>query len=248
LPLHRGKQLESPPGLHCCAGQTTRTRRTVRLGKVTAKVANEVKLRVEAIIAAQRAGQGLDSETAGWLGRIGDDLHDRLAAVGLAVSRARSSAVTLAAYWNDFAAGKSRTLKPRSLVAMNQVRDRAAEFFGAAKRVADLSPEDAERFADWLRGEYAGPTAARSLKRMKQLFARAVKDRIIGTNPFEGIRPGGMSNPARLQYIPAADVGRVISRPPTWGELWTRPRTASGGPSSRWPGSPACASLPSWSR
>lgn len=56
-------------------------RRTVRLGKVPMKVANEVKARVESLNAAKVAGVALDADTAAWTARIGaDTLSDRITA------------------------------------------------------------------------------------------------------------------------------------------------------------------------
>ena len=188
-------------------------RRSIRLGKMTKKFADSIRTRVEHLNAARIGHTSLDNETAAWVSKIGDDLHAKLAAVGLIASRGRSVSISLADYWKDFVAGK-RTLKPRSVVAMNQVADRAAVFFGANKVVADVTAGDAERFADWLRGKYAQATAARTLKRIKQLFARAVKDKVTDANPFDGIRPGGMSNSARLLYIPSADIRKVIETAP----------------------------------
>ena len=88
--------------------------------------------------------------------------------------------------------------------------------FRCESDVAAVTAGDAERFADWLRSEYAQATAARTLKRIKQLFARAVKDKLVDSNPFDGIRPGGMSNPARLKYITAAEITRVLDAAPNW--------------------------------
>lgn len=190
-------------------------RRTVRLGKTPKKTADSIRTRVEHLNAAKIGNTSLDNETASWLAKIGDELYAKLAAVGLVVPRGRSASVLLGDYWTEFVAGK-RTLKARSVVAMNQVADRAAKFFGPNKAVSAVTPGDAERFADWLRSEYAQATAARTLKRIKQLYARAVKDKLIDANPFDGIRPGGMSNPARLRYIPAADILRVLDAAPNW--------------------------------
>jgi integrase len=190
-------------------------RRSIRLGKVPKKVAESIKVRVEYLNAAKIGNTTPDNETASWVSKVSDDLYARLAGVGLVAARGRSAAITLADYWKEFVSGK-RTLKPRSVVAMNQVAERAGRFFGADKAVADVSAGDAERFADWLRSEYAQATAARTLKRIKQVFTRAVKDRLVDANPFDGIRPGCMSNPARLRYIPAADVLRVMDAAPGW--------------------------------
>src|SRR6187397_3191777 len=62
-------------------------RRSVRLGKVSKKVATEVRLKVEHLNALAVARLPMDTETAQWVGRIGDDLAGRLAAAGLVQPR-----------------------------------------------------------------------------------------------------------------------------------------------------------------
>ncbi|GIW96058.1 MAG: hypothetical protein KatS3mg110_4099 [Pirellulaceae bacterium] len=44
-------------------------RRTVRLGKVSLRVAESIKCRIEHIVAAKCAGAPLDADTARWLGQ-----------------------------------------------------------------------------------------------------------------------------------------------------------------------------------
>ena len=58
-------------------------RRSIRLGKVNAKQAESLKLKVETLAASVATKLPLDSETAAWLGNIGDDLSAKLAGVGL---------------------------------------------------------------------------------------------------------------------------------------------------------------------
>src|SRR5437764_7032891 len=71
-----------------------RKRKTIRLGQVPKKVAEAVKLRVEALVAAAASRVPVDPETAAWVGQVGDDLAAKLAAVGLIPGR--PEAVTLA--------------------------------------------------------------------------------------------------------------------------------------------------------
>ena len=68
-------------------------RQTIRLGKVPKKVAESAKLKIEALLAARIAGHTLDAQTAGWLGEIGESIHERLAKVGLVEPRERAAAV-----------------------------------------------------------------------------------------------------------------------------------------------------------
>ena len=64
-----------------------RRRRTIRLGKVSCKLAESVKLKVEALNALEIAGMPMDPETARWVGSVGDELAAKLAAVGLIPAR-----------------------------------------------------------------------------------------------------------------------------------------------------------------
>src|SRR5262249_34912151 len=77
-------------------------RRTVRLGKVTQKDAEKVKLKVEVLNAARVANLPLDNDTAAWVAGLGDALAARLAAVGLIPDRKAGVAPTLASFVADF--------------------------------------------------------------------------------------------------------------------------------------------------
>src|SRR4051812_42325298 len=78
-------------------------RRTIRLGKVSQKIAEEVKGRVEHLNAAVISGCSIDGETARWLTAIGQDLHDKLAAVGLIAGR---KTARLKGFIDDYIAGR----------------------------------------------------------------------------------------------------------------------------------------------
>ena len=62
-------------------------RRSIRLGKMNSKMAESLKLKVETLAASVASKIPLDSETAAWLGNIGDDLAEKLAGVGLMPQR-----------------------------------------------------------------------------------------------------------------------------------------------------------------
>ena len=62
-------------------------RKSLSLGKVPMKTADEVKRRVELICNAKLTNTSLDNETAAWIAGIGDELAAKLAAVGLMQDR-----------------------------------------------------------------------------------------------------------------------------------------------------------------
>src|SRR4051794_32918765 len=81
-------------------------RKAVRLGKVPMKLANEIKLKVECITAAQSSGLSMDNETAAWVARIGDELASKLSAVGLIPPRQATRAERLQDYFTAYIDGR----------------------------------------------------------------------------------------------------------------------------------------------
>ncbi len=79
-------------------------RKTIRLGKVSQRIAEEIKVKIEVLAGAVKTGFPIDGETAAWLARIGDDLHARLAAVGLVPGRGRLGGMTLEKFQAEFIA------------------------------------------------------------------------------------------------------------------------------------------------
>src|SRR5262245_6438615 len=108
-------------------------RKSIRLGKMPQRVAEEVKIRVESLIAAKVAGLPLDGETARWVAKIGDDLAAKLAAVGLIPARVPPEAVkpiALDEFLDTYIAGRT-DLKASTRRSMESARNRLVEFFGA---------------------------------------------------------------------------------------------------------------------
>src|SRR5687767_12605930 len=86
-------------------------RKAVHLGRISLRTTEEICRRVETINAATIAAVAIDGDTAAWLGKISDELHQRLVNVGLVVSRApiaKSEVPRLGAFlqaWLDKRAG-----------------------------------------------------------------------------------------------------------------------------------------------
>ncbi|MEM9109389.1 MAG: hypothetical protein AAGC72_05145, partial [Planctomycetota bacterium] len=58
-------------------------RQTIRLGKVTKKQAEHVRLRIDQLLGAKLTGSPLDPDTARWVGGLDQTLQKRLGATGL---------------------------------------------------------------------------------------------------------------------------------------------------------------------
>ncbi len=111
-------------------------RRSIRLGKVSLKQAQAVKLKVEDLLASSITGSTPRRETSEWLADLDDGLHDKLASVGLVQRRGRS---TLAAFIDGYTAERS-DVKETTRTVYKRVRRYLVGYFGADKPLRDITP------------------------------------------------------------------------------------------------------------
>jgi hypothetical protein len=127
-----------------------------------------VKLRVEALVSSAAARVPLDPDTAAWVGTIGDDLADRLAAVGLIPGRPRVTTMEglLDHYLNEKEADNKTGTKTNHRTVSNDL----SGFFGPSKDPRAVTPDDAKRFLDHLkRHGLAAATIARRIRRVRSI-------------------------------------------------------------------------------
>src|SRR5437016_10695794 len=103
-------------------------RKSIRLGKVSQRIAEDVRIKVESLNAAILSNLPVDGETAQWVARLGDGLANKLAAAGLIAPR---SAARLSDFLASYIAGRT-DVKPRTRINLGAAKDRLVEFFGAA--------------------------------------------------------------------------------------------------------------------
>src|SRR5262245_48236780 len=89
-------------------------RKTIRLGRATAKQATAFKVKVEALISQTITGVA-DDEVSRWLAGLGTEMYGRLAAVGLVRPR-DCDGHTLGALIDGYIAGRQADAKPRTLI------------------------------------------------------------------------------------------------------------------------------------
>src|SRR5262245_27816389 len=183
-------------------------RKTIRLGKATAKQATAFKVKVEALIGQTITGVA-DDEVSRWLAGLDAQLYGRLVAVGLAKPRA-GDGQTLAALIDGYVAGRKADAKPSTLINLDQARKRLVTFFGADKPIHDITEADAEEFYRSLLAEgLALNTVRRTCGRAKQFLRYAVRKRLLPGNPFADLKTTVGSNPDRKFFI-TADMARKV--------------------------------------
>jgi len=195
----------------------TGRRQTIRLGKVSKRLAETTKIRVEEILAARIAGHSIATETAAWLAKIGDVVHDKLARVGLVEPReaatADESKVPLGVIVERYIASRSK-LKPNTLRNYETTKRLLKEHFGEARLVRTIHAGHAKDYREWLVGKYAAATVAREIKRARQFFEYAKDCRVIDENPFLKVRAGSQKNTRRKHPVSRDVIDKVLAACP----------------------------------
>ncbi|HEY7115124.1 MAG TPA: tyrosine-type recombinase/integrase [Tepidisphaeraceae bacterium] len=192
-------------------------RKTIRLGKVSTKQADALKFKVEDLIAAANGAGTMHDETVRWVAALDDRTHEKLAAVGLVVSRTTASLATMTV--GELVTKLSATwapLKPNTRRNYTQAADRLKEHFTEAKPVRAITEMDADLFRVWMEGEgLAQATIAKYIINVRSMFKKAKKWRVItGDNPFADVRAGSQKNKARQYFISRADAQKVLDACP----------------------------------
>lgn len=197
-------------------------RKSIRLGKVTQRIAEEIKVKVECLLAATTSGYAIDSETVQWLTRIGDDLAGKLATVDLIPKR---EAAQLRPFLDALIARRT-DVKPNTRRNLAVAKDRLVEFFGPDKNLRDINAGDADAWLLWMREKYAKGTAGRTARRAKQLFRSAVRKKLILENPFADLKAPSEANEARKFFVPKVDAQKVLDSCPNleWKLLFSLSR------------------------
>lgn len=186
-------------------------RRSIRLGKCSSKTAEEVRVKVERLAVAVNHGTTLDEETSRWVADRDDQLYERLAAVGLVPARDRT---TLKAFVESYIDGRM-DVKPLTRIKYRSTLRTLIAFFGADKRLRDITPGDAE---DWRRNFIKKSIAENTIRKYtavaKLFFGAAVKKHLIRDNPFSHLKATILPNRERFYFITREETQKVIDACP----------------------------------
>ncbi|KAA0215662.1 MAG: hypothetical protein DYG94_07100 [Leptolyngbya sp. PLA3] len=183
-------------------------RRTIRVGKMTARAAETFRRRIEGLIGCQIAGHPIDAELAEWVRDLPDDLHGRVANTGLLPHR-EQTAGTLGTLLDNYFA--TIDVKPSTRTRYKQTETLLLEHFGAERALRTIHKVDADRWRAWLvESGYAPAKVAKEVGIARQVFRMAARWDMIARNPFEGVRAGSQRNRDRLHYVGAAETGKLL--------------------------------------
>ena len=196
----------------------TGRRQTLRLGSVPKRLAETTKIRVEEILAARFAGQSIQPETAAWLEKIADVIHDKLSRVGLVeprqtVEAAREASPTLSLVVERYLKSRSN-LKPNTVRNYETTKRLLLDHFGKDRLVRSIHGGHAKDYREWLVGKYASATVAREIKRARQFLEYAKDCRAIEENPFLKVKAGGQTNAKRKEFVGRDVIEKVLAACP----------------------------------
>lgn len=184
-------------------------RRCIRLGKVTQRQAESIKLRVENLVSASLTGHACDDETARWVASLSNALHDKLAAAGLVVKR---QSATLAAFLDEYLESR-KDIKASTRLVLGHTQRCLVEYFGAEKPLRDITRGDADRWRTWLISdqELADNTVRRRCGIAKQYFKAAQRSKLVSINAFDDLTAAVRANPQRFHFV-SREVADRVSR------------------------------------
>jgi integrase len=187
-------------------------RKSIRLGKVSQREADETKLRIERLVMAQTANVSLDSETARWLAQVGETLAKKLLKAGLMAPRQTGTA-TLGQWLKDYRVHRADVSQGTS-TNYGIVANRLLAFFPPDRPLHAITEGDADRWLVWLKQEYAGPTVSKSVKVARQFWAQAIRHGLAINNPFAHLRTPSEVNTARAFFVDGVTFQQVLAACP----------------------------------
>jgi len=189
------------------------SRKTIRLGKTSQKQAEAFKVKLEALVAARFSGS-MDPETARWIADLPDDVHDKLASVGLVTARAPAVNTTLGIFLDDYLLSRTG-LKPNSRLVYGHTRRTLIEFFGRDKSISEITGQDAQAWRAYLTEQgLSEATVNKRAANAKVFFRVAVKRKLIASNPFIELESRSIANKARQYFIERKDAEKILAACP----------------------------------
>ncbi len=189
-----------------------RRRATLSIGSRPEKDARSVKAHLESILEVRWVGGSLPREEAAWLDKIDDDLHGKLARLGLVQPRSRAQ---LEPFLEVYIASRTDVgdLTRRNLKA---AAAKFVAFFGPSRDISTITEADAKRFAISLETvKAADATQGRLVIYGRQFFGHAIDSRQISVNPFKGIKAPKQQDRTRHHLIDEATAQKVLQACPS---------------------------------
>jgi len=201
--------------------------------------AQTLRGRVEELLQAKLTCTAIPASLALWVADLPDETHRQLSNCGLIEARASSLLGPFLDSWMS----ERENEKQSTRITWGNAKRNLLKFFGPDKALRDITEDDADRFARWLKVEenLAPNTVRKRCSITKQFFSSAVDARLIEASPFRKIKGSMTTNRKRQRFITEEESLRVLEACPDaefrllfglsrWGAL----RTPSESLALRW--------------
>ena len=189
-------------------------RPSIRMGRASPKRVEGVKLRVEGIVDALKAGVALDAELQAWLDGIDRVLHDKLAQVGLVTPREVLAVVTVKGFIDGYIE-RRKDVKPATREIWRQTGRNLENHFGADRDIASISEADALDFKQHLIDEkLAATTVAKRLQTVRSFFNDARRRKLIPVNPFAEVSARSVIRLDQRRFVTREETRKLLEACP----------------------------------
>jgi integrase len=218
--------IQDPKGLkriQWCIGDGQR--KTLRLGAVTMRQADAVRVRIEQVLASKSTGV-LDCEATRWLESLDDTMYGKLVRLGLVPPREATSAslgALMTAYFETL------NVKPGTRRTYEQTRASLESHFGATTALLAITPLACDQWKQsMLKSGLAPATVGKRVKTARQILKQAVRWKWLGENPMADLKGGGTLNRSRMFFVTRPMIEQVLDACPDvqWKVIFAMARYA----------------------
>ena len=189
-------------------------RRAIRLSGINKSNTQKIARHIDELVVWKKSGMTLtlDGETATWLSKVGQDIHDKLNKAGLIELRVSSN---LGDFIADYIARRS-DVEPGTTMNFKTCETNLVEFFGHDKPLRSITAADATAFRKWLEETegQAENTLRRRCGRARQFFKAAIKAKLIDENPFDGMPVTVSGSKDKERFITEAESQKILKACP----------------------------------
>ncbi len=186
-------------------------RRSVRLGKMPKKQAEQFRQHVETIISSRNAKLPIPVETATWLGGLSDEFSDKLHEVGLIPKRTDA---ILGEFVSDYIQNEGSVCYATKCI-WKQTERQLNTYFGTERPLRLIDHDGAKGYKDFLVAKGFRPyTIRKHVTTARQFLAEAVRKKYIASNPFDGIRAPAVIDLQTRPYVRRDDILKVMDAAP----------------------------------
>jgi integrase len=189
------------------------------LGRVSEKMAGNAKRHVEELAEAHTLGCRADASAIKWAIAVAPRLQRTLRKSGLldeqTIREIETQSLLLFQFLRD-AVDQKRDVSRNWKVNYNQAINWLERWpsMNAEKRLADLNSRDCLDWYAWMQKQLAPSTVGQHVKRIKQLLASAVQNRLIPINPMNSVRPSHSHDKTKNRYVAPEALWTLLDKVP----------------------------------